>query len=147
MLTKDQVLELFKGKIHCSQVVVGEFAEQLGYDKDELRRIANPFGGGGFVGDLCGSVAGAYMVIGMKYGNDEQGNVEQDTLCVAKIKQFQDEWKKRREHLNCRDLLGYDFSNPEERQKAFETGRVFDLCPNLVIDAIDILTNMLAEDE
>lgn len=146
MLNENQVRDLFKGKMHWSQIVVGEFAEQLGYDRDEVTRIANSFGGGGFVGDLCGSLAGAYMVIGMKYGNDQHGNLEQDALCVAKLKELQAEWQKRREHRNCRDLLGYDFADPAQRQEAMTSGKVMELCPGLVLDAIDILTDIINKD-
>jgi C_GCAxxG_C_C family probable redox protein len=146
MLTTNQVADLFKGRIHCSQIVAGEFAEQLGYSKEELLRIANPFGGGNFVGDVCGAVAGAYMVLGMRYGNDEHGNDHQDNLCRSKVKEFQEAWKKRRESLICRELLGYDFADPAERQEAFDSGRVFQLCPNLVVEAIEILVDLIDED-
>ena len=71
MLTKAQVTDLFKSKIHCSQIVLGEVAEELGYGREEAYKMANPFGGGCFRGDTCGAVAGAMIAIGMKYGNDE----------------------------------------------------------------------------
>ena len=41
MLTKAQVTDLFKSKIHCSQIVLGEFAEELGYSREEAYKMAN----------------------------------------------------------------------------------------------------------
>ena len=79
MLTKAQVTDLFKSKIHCSQIVLGEFAEELGYSREEAYKMANAFGGGCFRGDTCGAVAGAMIAIGLKYGNDEPGNIEAGT--------------------------------------------------------------------
>jgi C_GCAxxG_C_C family probable redox protein len=146
MVTKAQILDLFKGNIHCSQIVLGEMADQLGYSREEAYKMANAFGGGAFIGDTCGAVAGAMIAIGLKYGNDEPGNKEQDLLCRAKVKEFQDKFKERRNTLYCRELLGYNFAIPEERQAAFDTGKVFELCPCLVMDALDILNNIFEED-
>lgn len=147
MLTQAQVVDLFKGNIHCSQIVLGEVAEQLGYSREEGYKLANSFGGGCFTGDTCGTVAGAMIAIGMKYGNDEPGNKEQDEICKAKVKEFQDKFKERRQSLICRELLGYDFGKPEERKAAFETGKVFELCPGLVLDSLEILNNILFEED
>ena len=47
----------------------------------------------------------------------------------------------------CRDLLGYDFADAKQREEAFATGKVFELCPGLVLDAIAILEEMFNEDE
>ena len=146
MLTKAQTLDLFKNKIHCSQIVLGEVAEELGYSREEAYRMANPFGGGGFCGDTCGAVAGAMIAIGMKYGNDEPGNLEQDARCVAKLKEFQQKFTERRKSLVCRELLGYDFSDAKQREEAFASGKVYELCPCLVLDALEILEEVLQED-
>ena len=80
MLTAQQILDQFNGNIHCSQIIVSEFAEEFGYDRNEAMKLANPFGGGMFGGDTCGAVTGAMMVIGMKYGNFEYANKKQDSL-------------------------------------------------------------------
>lgn len=146
MLTKAQVVDFFKSNIHCSQIVLGEMADKLGYSREEAYRMANAFGGGGFRGDTCGAVAGAMIAIGMKYGNDELGNKEQDQICIAKAKEFQQRFCERRKTLICRELLGYDFSVAEEMKAAFESGKVFELCPCLVMDALEILNNIFEEE-
>ncbi len=147
MLTKAQVTDLFKSKIHCSQIVLGEVAEELGYSREEAYKMANAFGGGCFRGDTCGAVAGAMIAIGLKYGNDEPGNIEQDALCQRKVKEFQEKFTARRSSLICRELLGYDFADAKQREEAFATGKVFELCPGLVLDALAILEEMFAEED
>ena len=146
MLNNNQVKDLFKGNIHCSQIVLGEMAEELGYDREEAYRMANAFGGGGFLGDTCGCVAGAMIAIGMKYGNDEAGNKDQDMICLKKLAEFQKRFTERHKSLICRDLLGYDFSDPDQAQAAFDSGKVFEVCPGYVTDAIAILKEIFAED-
>ena len=147
MLTKKQITDLFKSNIHCSQIVLGEFADELGYDREEAYRIANPFGGGSFLGDTCGCVQGASIAIGMRYGNDTPGDVEADMRCREKLARFQQEFKEKCNALNCRELIGYDFGKPGEAEEAFSSGVVFDRCPGYVQAAIEILQKMFEEDE
>ena len=145
MLTKQQIIDQFKGNIHCSQVVLGEFAEQLGYDREEAMKIASPFGGGMFIGDTCGAVAGALIAIGMKYGNGEHGDKAQDELCQTKVKQFQEAFAARNNTTICRDLLGYDFGDSEQKKAAFTSGKIAQVCPGFVQDAIEILGQVLED--
>ena len=42
----------------------------------------------------------------------------------------------------CRELLGYDVSKPEEFQTILEKNLMFDLCPELVLDAVSILDEL-----
>lgn len=139
-------MEKFRGKIHCSQVVLGELGEDLGYDKEELYRMSCPFGGGMSRGDTCGCVTGALMAIGIQFGNDTPGNIQQDQLCQEKAKQFQAEFLEKHGSLLCRELLGYDFRDPEQRKEAMEQGIVMNTCPDLALSAIEIARAILEEE-
>ncbi|MBI4710518.1 MAG: C_GCAxxG_C_C family protein, partial [Nitrospirae bacterium] len=47
----------------------GAYGDKLRFDKETVLKIASPFGGGiGRMGETCGAVTGALMVIGLKYG-------------------------------------------------------------------------------
>ena len=81
----------------------------------------------------------------MRYGNDTLGNLDADAVCVKKTKAFREEFVRRHGSLICRELLGYDFSDPEQRKAAFAEGKVFELCPMLVLDAIDIVRQLEEE--
>jgi len=70
-ITEEQALMGFGTGVDCSQAVFGEFAAQLGLDRDTALKIAAPFGGGMWHGETCGCVVGALMAIGLKYGQGE----------------------------------------------------------------------------
>ncbi|MDR0468752.1 MAG: C-GCAxxG-C-C family protein [Peptococcaceae bacterium] len=143
MLSNAQILNGFKERMHCSQQVLMEWAEELGYDREEAARMAAPFGGGMFRGDTCGAVGGAMIAIGMKYGNSTPGDAKKDDAMQDKVKEFQEKFAARNGSTICRDLLGYDFAKPEERAAAFATGKVKEVCPKLVQDALEILDEIM----
>ena len=143
MLTAEHIINEFKGKIHCSQQVLREWAEELGYSREEASRMAAPFGGGMFRGDTCGAICGAMMAIGMKYGHHEHGDFEKNEAMIEKIEEFNREFIARNGSTICRDLVGRDFSVEGERKKALESGKIFEVCPKFVQDALDILDEIM----
>lgn len=142
-LKKQEIVEKFQGSIHCSQIVLGQWAEELGYDKEEAMRMAAPFGGGLFNGDTCGAVAGAMIAIGMRYGHCTPGDVDGNAAMMAKVKEFLDKFNEKHGSHICRQLIGYDIGVPGEFEKAVETGVVFDRCPNYVNTALEILDEIM----
>ena len=84
MKTVEQIAELFKDGIDCSQVVLGECAEKLGISVEEAYKMAACFGGGMGAGGTCGAFVGAMIAIGMKYGHGEVGQMEQKNIMAAK---------------------------------------------------------------
>lgn len=144
-LPRGEILRLFQGSIHCSQIVLSQWAEELGYDREEACRMAAPFGGGCFRGDTCGAVAGAMIAIGLRYGHCEAGDVEGNAAMIAKTKEFQEKFIEKHGTLDCRELIGYDFSEEGEFEKAMESGILFEKCPDFVNDALAILDEMMEE--
>ncbi len=143
MLTKTQIGNQFQKSIHCSQVVLGEVAEELGYDREEALRMAAPFGAGMFRGDTCGAVTGAMIAIGMKYGHFQPGDQEQDALCREKVAEFQQRFMEKHGTTICRELISYDFSQPGAFARAAESGVFLEVCPAFVADALEILEDLL----
>ncbi len=76
---KQAVKEFGKG-FNCSQAVLSSYSEQFGLDCEKAFKVATGFGGGMRMGDTCGAVTGALMVLGLKYGNttaeDEEGKAK-----------------------------------------------------------------------
>ena len=143
MLSKDQINEQFKKSIHCSQLVLAEWAEELGYDREEALRMAAPFGGGMFRGDTCGALAGAMIAIGMRYGHCKPGDVEGNAKMMEKVAAFQKRFTEAKGSTMCRELIGFDFSKEGELAKAMESGKVFELCPGYVQTALEILDEIM----
>lgn len=135
----EKVKELFVQGMDCSQVVAGAMAEKLDMDEKTLRRMSACFGGGMMCGETCGAVTGALMVLGLKYGHDTEGDMEQKELMQKKVLEFKNAFLKKYPSDMCRDLLNHDISKPGEMDKVLEEGTMFTLCPCIVADVIGIL--------
>ena len=142
-MEKNEIIRNFAGSIHCSQIVVKQWAEELGLDEETAVRMAAPFGGGCMEGDICGCVAGALLMIGAEYGHCEAGDTEGNAQVVAKAAEFKEAFASKCGSLICRELIGYDFSKEEERTQAFESGVLFEKCPNFVNCALELLDEIL----
>lgn len=141
-MDKKMVIDLFSRGQDCSQVVFSHYADALGIDPEEANRIVSAFGGGSGIGETCGAVVGALCVIGMKYGHKGPDDMDQRNVLMAKRAEFLNAWKEKRGSCMCRELLGYDVSDPEQFKIILEKNLMFDLCPELVLDAISILDSL-----
>ena len=142
-MSEEEIKELFLKGIDCSQVVTENFANELGYDKDFMRKMSACFGGGMLRGETCGSVIAGLMLIGLKYGHSKEDDAAQKQLMRAKSEEFKKRFLEKYESTMCRDLLGYDLSKPEELGLALESGKLFSFCTRLTKDTIDILKEIL----
>ena len=68
--------------------------------------------------------------------------MEQRNVLMTKRAEFLNAWKEKRGTCMCRELLGHDVSVPEEFQIILEKNLMFDLCPELVIDAMQIVDDL-----
>ena len=141
--TKAEVTAKFASGLHCAQCSLCPWAEELGYDEEELCRMASAFGGGMSRGDTCGAVTGSLIALGLAIGGS---GPESRALMREKTEEFQRAFTARFGSTICRELIGYDFSVPEESEKAAESGIVMDLCPKLVCGAVEILNDILADE-
>ena len=69
MEKEEAAVACFKKGFNCSQTVLSAFALDFGMDAETAYRLACAFGGGlACSGETCGTVTGALMVLGLKYG-------------------------------------------------------------------------------
>ena len=128
----------------CSQVVVAHFAERLGVSAEIANKVAACYGAGMMEKGPCGAYTGALMVIGLKYGHwNEEGIMEQKGILMQKSAEFKQKFYEKFETSNCKELLGYDVTVPEEFQQAIDSGRMFSFCPNMVKTVVEILEEMI----
>ena len=144
-MTKEEVLSRFGKGLDCSQVVLMHFADELGYDEEELGRIASAFGGGMFRGDTCGCVTGGLMALGMKYGHGGPDEWEQKETIVKKGAAYMAAFAERCGSLYCRELTGYDFSVPGELEKARASGVMLERCPLYALAAMEEAGKLLED--
>ncbi|MBA7664349.1 hypothetical protein ES703_72407 [subsurface metagenome] len=143
----EQAVRKFEKGFNCSQAVLSVYAEEFGLCRETALKIACGFGGGmGRMALTCGAVTGAFMVIGLKYGNVDANEKEIKEKTYGLVREFARRFEKRNGSSICRELLGCDISKPEGLRSAKENGLFTSVCPGLVQDAVGILEEMLAED-
>ena len=138
-------VECFKEGFSCSQAVLSAFSEPLGLDRDIALKISQSFGGGmAHMGETCGAVTGAFMVIGLKHGR----TCADDDLAKEKtyelVQEFVRRFNTKHGSIVCKELLGYDISKNDEVKEAQEKGLFDEFCPNLVQSAAEILEDLLS---
>lgn len=139
----DDAEKLFRDGFNCSQAVLSVFAGDMDIEVETALKIACAFGGGMRLGNTCGAVTGALMVIGLKYGKSKAEDNEARDRTYALAKEFQAAFSKIRGSIICRDLLGYDLSTPEGYEAARENLAFIKICPGLVRDAVEILEEII----
>jgi C_GCAxxG_C_C family probable redox protein len=144
MTQSDDALASFRDGFTCSSAVFSAFSKELGLDPVTAKKIACGFGAGiSKTGNTCGAVSGAILVIGLKHGKTTQGDDVATEKTRALVREFMREFADRHGSINCTELLGFDLSNPDEYEKARESGLFFTRCPDLVRDASAILEKIL----
>ncbi len=132
-----------KENLNCAQRVLVKYCEQYGLKKEMAIKIAAAFGGGiSAMGETCGAVTGALMVIGLKYGGtkDDKNLAEKREKAVN---EFIPAFLSMHGSLKCRDLLGLDFSIPKEHKIINEKKITAKLCPTFTDNSVKILGQIL----
>jgi C_GCAxxG_C_C family probable redox protein len=139
MSSVEKAVELFRGGCACSQAVLATYGPRYGLAEDQALRVAAAFAGGMRMGETCGAVTGALMVLGLAHCTNECRKAEGRTGAYAAVAAFAETFKTRNGSLSCRELLGCDVSTPAGNQAAREKGLFTTICPRLVRDASEIL--------
>jgi C_GCAxxG_C_C family probable redox protein len=148
MAKAEQAVNCFKGTFNCTQSVFSSFAPELGLEREIALKVATPFGGGiARMGEVCGAVTGAVMVIGLKYGMSEEEDLEAKERTYEICQELASRFKTRNGSIKCRELIGYDLSNPEEHQKAEEDDVFNRQCTKFVRDAVELAEELLKEEK
>ncbi len=136
-----EAMECFGNGFNCSQAIVSTYCEELGLDKKTALQMASGFGAGmGRRQETCGAVTGAYLLIGLKYGNSTETDNPAKEKTYACVQEFTRLFEERNNSVNCRTLLGVDLINDDSQivAKQWKT-----LCPKLVRDAAEIVECIL----
>jgi C_GCAxxG_C_C family probable redox protein len=133
----------FSGDCNCAQSVLLAMQEFYGIRRNRLiPGIATAFGGGiGRRGSLCGALTGAVMAIGLKHGTDRTVLIEKDKAYEMALK-FYDRFAKECGSPFCRELIGYDLTDPEELEKMRKSKVRDEKCCGFVKKAVEILIGL-----
>jgi C_GCAxxG_C_C family probable redox protein len=108
-------------------------------------KIASGFAKGMLMGETCGAVTGAIMVLGLRHGGADCEAARGRKKVYAAVKEFVSRFEKRAGSVICRDLLGQDAiasggTRAPQGRAQFKTR-----CPKAVLDAAEILEEMLQD--
>ncbi len=145
MNTAEQAFNRIKpGQLNCAQAVISIYSEALGLDRKLALAVTAGFGAGmGRMGEVCGAATGSFMVIGLHSSMKEADARKGIELSIKLVQDFARKFKSRNQSIKCRELTGYDLSDPEQRALAKGKGVFITLCPNFVRDAAEILEELL----
>jgi C_GCAxxG_C_C family probable redox protein len=129
---------------NCSQAVLSALAPDLGLDRETALRVAGAFGAGiARMGQTCGAVSGALMVLGLKHGQTQAEDKPAKEEMYALAREFMVRFEVRNGSILCQELLAYDISTPEGMQLIKDKGLFTSLCPRLVSNAVEIVEQLL----
>jgi len=86
----EQAVAFYKQGYTCAQSILASFAVRYDLQQNLAFRIGEPFGAGtSCTGDMCGSVTGAIMVLGLQYGsilsNDDVVRLMDELVSPVKV--------------------------------------------------------------
>ena len=140
----ERAVSCFKEGFSCSQAILSSYGEQFGLNREIALKVSGTFGGGmARMGETCGAVTGAFMAIGLKYGNARVEDKQAKERAYSLVREFVDRFKSRNGSIVCRELLGYDISTPEGMKLVKEKKLTTTLCPKFVQDAAEIIEQIL----
>ena len=140
----EQALACFEKGFLCSQAVFSIYCEEFGLERELAVKLTEGFGGGmGRMGETCGAVTGAFMVIGLKYGRTTVKDTQAHEKTNSLINEFVIKFKCRNRSILCKELIDCDISTPEGLTRARKKNLFTTVCPKYVQDAAEIIGELL----
>jgi C_GCAxxG_C_C family probable redox protein len=122
--------EIFDGPYNCAQAVASAFADIIGDEEEEIRRLVSGFGFGmGGERSVCGALSGGIFVLSSTVKDPTNREELYDRVYYI-ISQFK---KNNDGNLHCLDLIGED---PGEKE--FKS-----VCPLLVETVVRLVAKSL----
>jgi C_GCAxxG_C_C family probable redox protein len=140
----EQAVAFYNQGYTCTQSILASFVKRYDLPQDLAFRVGEPFGAGtSCTNDMCGSVTGAIMVLGLQYGSILCNEEGARLYIYQRVHDLIQRFMEIHHSVQCSDLLGYNLSDPQQLHTVLEKGLFIELCPNLVRDAAQILVEML----
>ena len=140
-----QAVGYFKNGYNCAQSVLLAYADLLEIDTQTAARIAAPFGAGmGRLREVCGSVTGMFMIVGLAIPVDNPNDMESKTRNYAMVQRLAERFREENGSIICRELLELNVRKesprPEPRTESYYKKRP---CVDLVRIAATIIGDEL----
>jgi len=142
-LFSEKAANHFKQGYNCAQTVLLTMQEYYDICENKLiPKIATAFGGGiGRCGSLCGALTGAIMAIGLKHGTNKP-ILEEKEKAYKLAQKFYEQFVKACGSPFCRELIGYDLTDPEELERVRKLNVRDEKCSYFVKKTVEILIGL-----
>lgn len=140
--------EYHKQGYNCAQSVAGAFADLTGLAPEQLMAATGGFGGGvgGSHAELCGAVSGGVLVLSLLHPHTDGADRAGKAAVYALTKEFRRRFEEVFGLTRCGDLLkarpGVTDRNPASQRLGVTAH-----CDNMVVTAVEIVEQMLAEEQ
>jgi C_GCAxxG_C_C family probable redox protein len=144
MIHKDKAKQLFNEGYHCAQAVVGAYADDFGYDGQNVMKLSSCFSGGMRHGGMCGCAASALLVCGMACGIYNPGDKELEVQGNRISELFYNRFCEKMEgKVLCREILGSDTTTPDGMAKVYHNEE--ELKENVCARVLELTCEILDE--
>lgn len=128
--------ELHHSGYNCAQAVVGAYIDLFNMDMAQAMTIAYGFGGGvGMTREICGTLTGGAMVLGLKYGKGE-ADLKQKKFVNEKVAALCKEFEQAHGSVVCGELLGIRKTDKEVNRAT---------CDDLIMEVVRLLEKYLID--
>jgi C_GCAxxG_C_C family probable redox protein len=140
----ERALALMQKYGSCCTGVLAAYSSELGMEEELAAGLGRGMAGGiGGLGNVCGAVSGAVLVLGAKSTNkDNIHDMEAGFKTMATVREFVSRFEEQHSSIICRELIGCDISTPEKSMAAMKNGAFAD-CPGYVESAATIVDEIL----
>ena len=141
----EEALSLMGEYGSCCKGVLAAYASEFGLEKDLAAGLGRGMAGGiGGLGNVCGAVSGAVLVIGLKTTNEDNiYDMEAGFKTMETVREFVARFEESHSSIKCRELIGHDISTQEKSMAAMQA-EAFMNCPAFVESAVTILDDMFS---
>lgn len=138
----EEAVKNFLSGYNCAQSVLLTIAMHYRVKNVLIPKIATGFGSGiGRCGSVCGALTGGVMALGMQYGTNKPSRKQREK-CYELTKKLFAEFEEHHGTILCRNLIGYDLSEAEERRRAKDENVFEKKCPDFIRTVIVTLMDL-----
>ena len=139
-----QVEWYMRNGLSGGRAVLAVYGDVFNFPREVALKITGGFSGGiGHMGEVCGMVIAAAMLLGLKHESANIADKESHKKTIELTKQFSRDFQERYRSVRCRELLQVDLeqlNTPKRYAKAHEDG-TFDVCFQGANTIADLLEN------
>ena len=141
----DAAVELMAAGGNCAQAVLSVFCRELGLEKVRALKIASGFGAGlAREQEVCGAVTGGIMAIGLKHGQEREGDKEAKETTYRLTRELMARFRSEFGSCRCLDLLkGCDLKTEAGQKRYADEGFSEKVCRPCVGGAVRFLEDIL----